>query len=292
MDRPTDANALSRRTILGLGAAGAACLAAGRLAAAPVSAEPAMQEAIAKLRYLTPPDEFRGFGREKPKIDTLSPEALCAAGLERETWQLEVAADPASNAQVEHPLTREAGTAIDWAGLMQLAEKHAVRYLKILTCTNMAEPFGMGLWEGVPLREVVWLAKPKGNIRRLTYWGYHNDVAEQRFVASLSINRVLEDAPGELPVILAYKLNDQWLTLKLGGPVRLIVPEAYGNKTVKWLQRVELTNSYQANDTYALWNNDVETPMKTAARFVDPPKMAKAGAAIPLVGLRKSASPA
>ncbi len=70
----------------------------------------------------------------------------------------------------------------------------------------------------------------------------------------------------------------------MGGPVRMIVPEAYGNKCVKWLQRVELSNSYQADDTYATWNNDTESPMKTFARFLEPPKRARLGTFIPLVG--------
>ena len=43
----------------------------------------------------------------------------------------------------------------------------------------------------------------------------------------------------------------------------MIVPGAYGNHSIKWLQRVFLTNSYQSNDTYALKNNDVESPIKT-----------------------------
>jgi hypothetical protein len=205
----------------------------------------------------------------------LPTEKLHQVGLDRETWQLEIVPDPASNCKVERPLSRELGTALNWQGLMKLAEKHAVRFLKVVTCTNMADPLGMGLWEGVPLREVIWLARPVANVRRVYYYGFHNDDPKQRFQSSLSIGRVLEDPPGELPVILCYKLNGRWLCVKSGGPVRTVVPEAYGNKSVKWLHRVVLTNSYQANDTYALWNNEVESPMKTYARFIDSPAKAK-----------------
>jgi DMSO/TMAO reductase YedYZ molybdopterin-dependent catalytic subunit len=275
----------SRRDVLELGAAGALALGATALAADAPPPNPALAEAVAKLRYLTPPDAFREFGREKPRVDSLPPEKLREVGLDRETWRLEIVPDPESNCQVGRPLSRELGTALDWAALMNLAEKHAVRFLAVLTCTNIADPLGMGLWEGVPLRDVLWLARPTGNVRRVFYWGYHNDDPKQRFVSSLSVNRVLEDPPGELPVTLCYKLNGQWLSAKAGGPVRLIVPGAYGNKSVKWLQRVVLTNSYQTNDTYALWNNDVETPMKTQARFLSPPAKAKAGQPLVLVGL-------
>lgn len=275
----------SRRDTLQLGAAGALALAAGALAGDAPPAGPALAEAASRVRYLTPPEAFREFGREKPRVDSLAPERLREAGLDRETWRLEVVPDPESNAQVANPLSRERGTALDWAGLMRLAETRAVRFLAVLTCTNMPDPLGMGLWEGVPLREVVWLARPTGNVRRVFYWGYHHDDPKQRFVSSLSVNRVLEDPPGELPVTLCYKLNGQWLAPKAGGPVRLVAPGVYGNKWVKWLQRVVLTNSYQTNDTYALWNNDVETPMKTQARFLAPPAKAKAGQPLALMGL-------
>jgi DMSO/TMAO reductase YedYZ molybdopterin-dependent catalytic subunit len=63
------------------------------------------------------------------------------------------------------------------------------------------------------------------------------------------------------------------------------VPGAYGNKSIKWLQRVFLTNSYQANDTYALKNNDVESPIKTCARFIHTPDSVKAGEPFAITGL-------
>ena len=123
---------------------------------------------------------------------------------------------------------------------MKLAEKHAVRFMGVMSCTNGRFPCGMGLWEGVPLREVIWLARPAANVRRVFYYGFHNDDPKQRFQSSLPIGRVLEDPPGEHPVILCYKLNNRWLSIKRGAPVRMVVPDAYGNKSVKWLQRIVL----------------------------------------------------
>jgi hypothetical protein len=65
----------------------------------------------------------------------------------------------------------------------------------------------------------------------------------------------------------------------------MLVPETYGFKSVKWLQRVVLTNDYRANDTYALGNNDLESPMKTFARFTQVPSTARAGEPITVTGL-------
>ena len=277
---------VTRRYFLELSAAGAVALNTSRLWAQDNSdAERLLEEAISKLEYLTRDEDFINFGRGTPPPHTLGPEKLREVGLARETWQLEVLPDPESDAKVEQPLSKAQGTALDWDGLMKLAEKHAVRFLSVMSCTNGKQPCGMGLWEGVPLREVVWLARPTGNVRRVFYYGYHNDDPKQRFQGSLSIDRVLEDPPGEQPVILCYKLNQEWLTIKAGGPVRMIVPEAYGNRSVKWIERIVLTNNHQANDTYALANNDVEGTLKTCARFVNVPKRLKAGQSLPITGV-------
>ena len=275
---------LTRRYFLQIGAAGIAGLSISPLLASE-NPDDLLAEAISKLEYLTREENFTNFGRGKPPPHTLPLEKRREVGMVPDTWQLEVLPDPESNAEVERPLSKASGTALDWAGLMKLAETKAVRYMFVMSCTNGRKPCGMGLWEGVPLRDVIWLAKPTGNVRRVFYYGYHNDDPEQRFQSSLPIGRVLEDPPGEHPVILCYKLNDQWLTPKRGAPVRMIVPDGYGNKSVKWLQRIILTNTHQANDTYATWNNDTVSHIKTCARFIHTPKKAAAGRAVPITGL-------
>jgi len=278
---------LTRRYFLQLGAAGIAGLSISSLRAGQSGdkSDALLAEAVSKLEYLTREENFTNYGRGKPPPHTLPLEKRREVGLAPDTWQLEVLPDPESNAEVERPLSKASGTALDWAGLMKLAETRAVRFMSVMSCTNGRKPCGMGLWEGVPLRDVIWLAKPTGNVRRVFYYGYHNDDPEQQFQSSLPIGRVLEDPPGEHPVILCYKLNNQWLTPKRGAPVRMIVPDGYGNKSVKWLQRIILTNTPQANDTYATWNNDTVSHIKTCARFIHTPKQVKAGRAVPITGL-------
>ena len=234
---------------------------------------------VAAHGFLTAPAEFGDVERGNPLPYTLPPDVRRRVGLERETWRLQVVTDPDSDSRIEQPL------AIDFDTLLQLGERHAVRYIKALTCNNIGEPLGVGLWEGVPLRELIWRARAVENIRRVYYYGYHNDDPAQVFQSSLPIGRVLEDPPGELPVIVGYRLNGEFLSGKRGGPVRMVVPEAYGFKSVKWLQRVVLTNDWQANDTYALGNNDLESPMKTFARFSRLPDSVRAGEPIEVSGL-------
>jgi len=276
---------LTRRYFLRLGAGAVATVSIGPVWTRADDGQALLREAISKLEYLTREEDFISFGRGDPPPHKLPLEKKREVGMVPETWWLEVVADSQSNSKLEHPLSRELGTALDWKKLMKLAKTHAVRFMSVVSCTNAKAPLGMGLWEGVPLRDIVWLARPKENVRRVFYYGYHNDDEKQRFQSSLPIGRVLEDPPGEHPVILAYKLNGQWLTSNRGGPVRMLVPDAYGNKSVKWLQRIVLTNDFQANDTYAKWNNDTVSHIKTCARFIHAPKKVKASEPVPITGV-------
>ncbi len=234
--------------------------------------------------YFTSQDEFFDVSRGKPLPHHLPDEKKRAVGLTRETWRLEVVSDPENPARIRKPLTKADGTALDFAGLLELGQTHAVRFPKLMTCLNLGCPLGMGLWEGVPLRELVWLTQPRDNIRRVFYHGYHNDDPQQMFRSSLPIGRVLEDPFDLPPVIACYKLNGEWLNAERGGPVRIVVPEAYGFKSIKWLTRVVLTNLAHANDTYAEQNNDVDSPLKTFAASLSVPRDVEAGKPIPVSG--------
>jgi DMSO/TMAO reductase YedYZ molybdopterin-dependent catalytic subunit len=273
--------ALSRRCFLGLGAAGMAALAAGPAPAR----DTRLQTAIDGLEpWLTRPEQFRDVSRGKPVPHTLPEETRQQVGLTRETWKLEVISDPENPARLRQELTAKDNTALDFAGLMKLAERHAVLFPKVMTCLNIGCPLGMGIWEGVPLREVIWLTEPRENLRRVHYYGYHNDDEQQMFRSSLPVGRVLEDQFGLPPVILCYKLNGQWLSPERGGPVRIVVPEAYGFKSIKWLTTVVLSNLFYANDTYGTQNNDVDSPLKTFAATIAPPAQVKPDEPIPITG--------
>ena len=112
-------------------------------------------------------------------------------------------------------------------------------------------PTGLsGLWEGVPLRELLKLVGKIKDVRRVYYEGFHNNDPKQLFQSSLSYSQIMETRPGDLSVFVAYRLNGQPLSLTRGGPVRMLVPWSHGFKSIKWLQRITLTNNYKANDTY------------------------------------------
>lgn len=276
---------LTRRFFLSIGAVGASLSAAWPQAARASELATELAEAIGKLEsFLTPPDKFRDVSRGKPLPHSLPPEKKTEVGLTRETWKLEVTSDPDNAARLKKPMSQKDGTALDFNGLMQIAETHSVRFAKVMTCLNIGCPLGTGIWEGVPLREIIWRTQPTENLRRMFYYGYHNDDPKQMFRSSLPIGRVLEDPNDLPPVILCYKLNGQFLSPERGGPVRVVVPEAYGFKSIKWLTHVVLTNLAFANDTYIDGNNDVDSPLKTWAATLSVPKEVAANQPIPVTG--------
>ena len=273
---------VTRRFFLGCGLTGAA---ASLTTASAADRPPELARVLRTLEpYFTAQDDFRDVSRGNPFPHRLPDDKKREVGLTRETWKLEVIADPDQPATLGKPLTKKAGTALDFPGLLKLAEKHAVRFAKVMTCLNIGCPLGNGIWEGVPLRTILWLTKPRENLRRVFYHGYHNDDPKQLFRSSLPVGRVLEDPDDLPPVILCYKLNGEWLTSERGGPVRIVVPEAYGFKSIKWLTQVALSNIPHANDTYANGNNDIDSPLKTFAATLHVPHGTKAGEPLPVTG--------
>ncbi len=241
--------------------------------------------------FLTPAGKFRDVSRGEPKPHTLKGDALVQARLTPETWRLEITADETPNptikerAGISKPSTLADGNALDLPALLELGRKHEVKFLKAMQCLNIPTPLGQGLWEGVPLRDVLRLCGAMRNVRRICYWGFHNNDPRQLFQSSLSYTQAMETAPGELPAFLAYRLNGEPIPLIRGGPVRMVIPWAHGFKSIKWLQRIVVTNDYKANDTYAEQNNDPESHLKTAAYLDDFPKNFSAGQPVSISGL-------
>ena len=134
---------LSRRYFLRCGIAGTTALASWPLMAANHARHPVLQQAIDELEpFLTTQDDFRDVSRGKPIPHELPAEKKREVGMTRDTWSLEVLSDPDNPARLRTPLTKENGSALDFAGLMQLAEKNSVRFAKVMTCLNIGCPLG------------------------------------------------------------------------------------------------------------------------------------------------------
>lgn len=276
---------LTRRWLLQLGAGAVVLGGSMHPLLADDQQDELLREAIAKLEpFMTKPDDFRDVSRGKPLPHRLPDERKAEVGLTRESWRLEIISDPDKPSKLGKQFTKEAGTALKFADLMKLAERHAVRFPKVMTCLNIGCPLGMGIWEGVPMRELIWMTEPREDLRRVFYYGYHNDDPEQMFRSSMPVGRILEDPYDLPPVILCYKLNGQWLSSQRGGPVRVVVPEHYGFKSIKWLTTIVLSNIEHANDTYANGNNDLDSPLKSFSATLNSPQEVKVNQPFAITG--------
>jgi DMSO/TMAO reductase YedYZ molybdopterin-dependent catalytic subunit len=85
-------------------------------------------------------------------------------------------------------------------------------------------------WSGVRLHELLELAEPLPSAHAIRFVS-----AEQPYDDSLTLGQAL------LPnVMLALELDGTPLSRPHGAPARIVIPEMYGYKGVKWLARMEL----------------------------------------------------
>jgi DMSO/TMAO reductase YedYZ molybdopterin-dependent catalytic subunit len=85
-------------------------------------------------------------------------------------------------------------------------------------------------WGGVRLRDVFSHARPLADAGALELVS-----AEQPYVDYLTMQQALLH-----DVMLAYEMNGKPLAREHGAPLRLVIPEMYGYKNVKWLAQVNL----------------------------------------------------
>jgi DMSO/TMAO reductase YedYZ molybdopterin-dependent catalytic subunit len=220
-----------------------------------------------------------GPGRGTPPPHSLTGEDLVRARLTPGSWRLEIVPD---GCDVARPRTLKDGTAIDFRTLLDLGRTHGVKFLKAMQCRSGPNPQSHGLWEGVPLREVLRLAGRADRVMRVYANGFHNNGPAQIFQSSASYTQVTDNAPGDLPVMVAYRHNGGPIPLLRGGPVRLILPWGYGFKNIKWLQRIRLTGSTNPTDTYG---GEPDAYLKTQVPQIDAPTNAAAGMPIVIRGI-------
>jgi DMSO/TMAO reductase YedYZ molybdopterin-dependent catalytic subunit len=96
-------------------------------------------------------------------------------------------------------------------------------------------------WRGIRLRHILDLAGPLRSAHALRFVS-----SEHPYEDSLTMEQAL------LPdVMLALELDGSPLSRPHGAPLRLVIPEMYGYKGVKWLERIEVV----AQQPTGFWEN-------------------------------------
>lgn len=224
---------------------------------APAQAAPAVPAGVQSpvkgvTPWVTPNGDFY-------RIDT----ALSVPEINAQDWELRV------HGLVEQEVTLTFQDLLD----ADLIESH-------VTLTCVSNPVGGNLagnakWLGLPIREVLKMARPKDGADMVL------STSEDGFSASTPLE-VLQD---DRDAILAIGMNGEPLPLEHGYPVRMVVPGLYGFvSATKWVVDLEVT---RFADSKAYWTQrgwSERGPIKTMARVEVPKSFAKVPAGRVAIG--------
>jgi DMSO/TMAO reductase YedYZ molybdopterin-dependent catalytic subunit len=85
-------------------------------------------------------------------------------------------------------------------------------------------------WRGVRIQDVLAQAKPAPEAHALRFVSAEEPYADYLTMQQASLHDVM----------LAYEMDGKPLPREHGAPLRLVIPEMYGYKNVKWLNRIDL----------------------------------------------------
>jgi DMSO/TMAO reductase YedYZ molybdopterin-dependent catalytic subunit len=96
-------------------------------------------------------------------------------------------------------------------------------------------------WAGIRFKDLLAPAEPLPEARAIRFVSL-----EQPYTDSLTLPQAMQG-----DVMLAYEMDAQPLSRPHGAPARVVIPEMYGYKGVKWLTRMELV----ASEPTGYWEN-------------------------------------
>jgi DMSO/TMAO reductase YedYZ molybdopterin-dependent catalytic subunit len=125
---------------------------------------------------------------------------------------------------------------------------------------------GNAEWTGVALNELLQQAGiTKDAVDVILEGADDGTIAESpRPAGKIHFSRSLPKEKAMDDVLLAYKMNGQPLSASHGFPLRAVVPGWYGMASIKWLQRIVVTdkpfNGYYQTVDYAYWRRSDTGP--------------------------------
>jgi DMSO/TMAO reductase YedYZ molybdopterin-dependent catalytic subunit len=156
-------------------------------------------------------------------------------------WHLEV------NGLVQNPATYRFQ---DLKGFNQVEQETT------LMCISNGLDAGLisnAVWKGITLHDLIDPAGPMADAKRVRLFGVDN------YTDTIPLEKALDPA-----TLLAWQMNGHSLPDRHGYPLRAIVPGYFGEKHVKWLTRIELTDA-NAKGFYETqgWGPDFMTPTRS-----------------------------
>jgi sulfite oxidase len=119
---------------------------------------------------------------------------------------------------------------------------------------------GTATWTGVALADVIAVASPRAEAAHVGFEGA--DLCPEASPVQLFGGSIPLDKACRPEVLLAWAMNGEPLHAVHGAPLRVVVPGYIGARSVKWLERIELSaepwQGYFQNVVYRLLPEDEE----------------------------------
>jgi DMSO/TMAO reductase YedYZ molybdopterin-dependent catalytic subunit len=183
------------------------------------------------------------------------------------TWRLHVGGKVAQPLELSYDDLRKLGARTIQATIECAGNSRVFLVPKVKGVQWELGAVGNAEWTGVLLRDVLERTGAPNNAREVILEGADSgSIAELprpagkiHFARSLPMEKAMDD------VLLAYEINGAPLTPAHGFPLRAVVPGWYGMASIKWLQRIIITDEpfngyYQAID-YAFWEPGENGPV-------------------------------
>lgn len=120
-------------------------------------------------------------------------------------------------------------TTLEWSDIQALPKYMETTDFHCVTGWSVAGVH----FAGVHLSQLVSLVTPNSSVKYVNFYSF-----DGRYTESLKLAEALDPS-----VLLAYQMDGQPIRQEQGFPLRLVVPKMFGYKSIKWVNRVDFSET-------------------------------------------------